>query len=838
MPSSFFPFSIGCFFLFAALCSEGHGAASSAGEGARVGTAREVVFAEFEDNGEGAIQMELRAAQASPGKDAASSSGALSSWDLTTIELRLFSKDDNGRVSLFATITSPDCHYSKTTHTAASPHELFLDSKDFAVNGGAWTWHRSDDKDTVNLQKPVRVTLKPARGRERIDIFSDTLDITRYKAGTNAGRAFLSFSGGVRMRMERPNDGAIMLFCDTLVARLKNTAAPAAAPAAPRKSAPLGGIFPTGARHPRTKKEVVERLDDALESITAAGRVEVLSEGREMTGKRVEYNQARQTLSTVGDARFYDTHSGLTATGEQIIYHVIKDKIEMFSPPTNGVSPLPIALEMPSFMHKEGRARRGDGTARIVGRYLSILRDNNGKTFVEMTGGVRGKDEDLEFTSKRVFVDIPRSPAPSAQKEHNKLRANLIKAEDTVRANYDGRLLACETFIFRPAEQTFDLTGNPSIATQGARLSGNTIFFDDIKNVIHVTSSATRRTEVSLPPFGKGKTRAAPRETLVSADSLLVTEKENNAAELNFSGNVTVKGEDIAGHCDQLNIFATMPRKRTAADRIQVAKPDDIAAHVNEMTAIGNVSFATSEWRAEGGEARVYPKVALRENTPRDDNGLDGNEPKLLVLRPHPSTPNKRTRLTMYAAEIPAARAANTAAPPASAARKHVPYHIDGDSLEIIGGNMRSRFFMRGNIQLSDETKAVNGRCGEIEGEIVREDAPRPNTSSAAIPRFEFTRIIGRRDVHFKAHGREVTGQRFEISPEAKKVRISGTPSMADKELGIHASPGQSGTILYNGRTGEWEMEKGDATTSDHGRVSRPTVRIPVKKGEWKTFIP
>jgi lipopolysaccharide export system protein LptA len=860
MPLSFFSVSARGFLLLAALCAGGRFADVFAAEGARVGTAKKVVFSEFDDKG-GVLQMELHAAEASPQKNAAADSGELSVWNLTAVELRLFSKDAKGRAEHFATITSPDCRYSKPEHTASSSRELSMDSKDFAVTGGAWTWRRANDKDVVSLQKPVRATLKPVSDRGRVDVFSDALDITRHKAGADAGRAILTFSGNVRMSMETAKHGEIMLFCDTLVARLKNTGdlpgAKGAVPAAvgPRKTAPFSGIFSTGAGPARTKKETVENLDDALEGITAAGHVEILNEGREMTGARAEYNQAKRTFSTTGGARFYDTHFHVSATGEQLRYHVVEDKVEMFSaPPAAGVPPRPVALELPSFTHKEGRARRGDGIAHITGERLSINR-SNGKNLVEMTGGVRGRDENLEFTSRRVFVETPRDTKPSVLEERKTARVNHLKAEGDVRANYDGRFLACESLLFRPGAQTVELSGNPSLATQGARLSGHAIFFDDARDIARVTSAPEtaaaaaprRRAEVSLPPLGKGKTRAAPRETLVSADSLVMAEKADGKAELDFSGNVILKGEDLDGRCDRLVILADMPRgERDPAPGARPKTADMAAvARIQEMTATGGVSFATSEWRAEGGEAVMHPKVALRENSPLDDNGLDGNEPKLLVLRQHLSTPGKRPRLTIYAPETldgpaaPPPAAAVGGRRPAPVPRRRVPYHIDGDSLEIIGGSMRSRFFMRGDIRLSNETRTVSGRCDEIEGEIVREEAPRAVRAGAntAVPRYEFTRIIGRRDVHVAARGREVFGQKFELFPEAQKIRISGAPSMTDAKDGMSASPGQQGVIIYNRRTGEWEMEKGAAAEGDEERVPRPSVRIPIK-GEWKKLLP
>jgi lipopolysaccharide export system protein LptA len=889
MPFSFFSvFARGLLFL-AVLCAGGRFAGVFAAEGARVGTAKKVVFSDFEKKS-GVLKMELHAEEASPEKSAAADSGELSAWNLTAVKLLLYSEDAKGRAVWFATITSPDCRYSKPDHIATSSRELSMDSGDFAVTGGAWTWRRADDNDVISLQSPVRATLKskPSLDRGRVDVFSDALDITRHKTGADAGRAILTFSGNVRMRMENPEHGDVMLFCDTLVARLKNT-----------------GDLPDakGAAPARTKGEK-GKTDDTLESIVATvdaasgKRVEIVNEAPDMSGKRVEmagrraeYVHAGRTFLVTDNARLrldmnasfpelseqklyspvagrlLGTPADMNALGEKMLYHVAENTIVLSSPPVvEGGQPDLVTLEFPSFAPDEGRARQGDGIARVKGERLFInLNRKNNKKPIEMTGKVRGSDENLAFISNRFFVEIPDAAAPSALTKQDAARARY-KAEGAVRADYDGQRLEGESLLFRPDTKTAELSGNPSLAAsapqggQGVRLGGHTLSLDKTRGKVTVTSAPGRRVEVSLPPIGKVKAGETPLETLVRADSLVMTEKDNNKAELNFSGNVVIQG-NIEGNCDCLDIVADIPRKRGASSGARL-KPVEMAAHIDEMTATGHVSLAevrvkggqsTTEWRAEGGQAVVYPKVALRENSPRDDNGLDGKEPHALVLRPHLSTPGKRPRLTLFAPEI----RDRLAAPSPASAGKHpaprrlVPYHIEGDSLEIIGGSMRMRFFMRGNIRLSDDSGAVGGGCNEIEGELVNEEVPRAapaRTGAGALPRYKFTRIIGRGNVHVATrrkksgdiHGavqeNKVFGQRFEFFPEAQQVRVTGDPSMKDND-GMNASPGPLGAILYNGRTGEWEMEKGAAADGDEEYVPRPSVSLPVK-GDWKNLLP
>jgi hypothetical protein len=366
-----------------------------------------------------------------------------------------------------------------------------------------------------------------------------------------------------------------------------------------------------------------------------------------------------------------------------------------------------------------------------------------------------------------------------------------------------------------------------------------------------------------LPAFNKpaapGKNILFDTPTHVTAGHLVMREvdRTKHRTEFDFTDGVKLSGGGLDGHCDRLGVLA---------DMTSVAKNNRLAplSRIHNMTATGNVSLATKDYKAEGGEAVVLPSVTVREHSPLDDNGLDGPAPQFLVLRPHPSTPGKRPRLTFFSshglkglggfgdsvpssekpattpkpASAPAPKLPSTSAPavasasaPASANTPApiIPFHVDGDLLEVIGGAVRSRFLLRGNVVLSGPD--IVGHCDAVEGSIIQEvPAKKPvkelPVAGSAVkppePQFAVTRVVGTGGVRMLVKEDEVLARSFEFLPMEDKIYLTGSPRLQAKN-GMRMF--DSERIMYNRVTKGWEPV---APRDGEGRISWPTITIPL----------
>ena len=443
-----------------------------------------------------------------------------------------------------------------------------------------------------------------------------------------------------------------------------------------------------------------------------------------------------------------------------------------------------------------------------------------------------------------------------------------ITATESVRADYEGRKIRCEKAVISPEKETITLTGNPLLETEGASLRGYAIEMDIRKEgnrSIVVRSSPPAATgprqnvQVALPALHKpatpGKSTLFDTPTQVSANHVVMREvdREKNLVEFDFTGGVKLNGGGLNGHCDRLGVLANVGGSTPATKASPVRNPRLAPlARIHKLTAIGNVLFGTKEYTAEGGEAIVLPSVTVRERSPLDDNGLDGPAPQFLTLHPHDSTPGKRPRLTFFsetglrdiasldgaasgkpvlsaspvARSVPSVRGdtiapITPAAPSAAGKPAPVPYHLDGDTLEVIGGAMRSRFFLRGNVVLTGPD--LSGSCDAVEGSIIQEtQAKRPG--KAPDPDYVLTQVIGRGNVRVTAQGRLATGEKFEFLPVQDKLYLTGSPSFRDKG-GLELR--NATRIIFNRKTGEWES---DLSTDGNRQVPRPSISVPLTK--------
>ena len=830
----------------------------------RIGLSKDLLFSGFTDDG--FLKYEMSAASATPQADVVSSVGVAGTWALNTVQLRLFHKGIP-----FATVTTADCLFSnrsRSERTASSPNELAMDSVTFRVNGRNWAWQNTPQTQIIKLQEDASMTLKARPSSGRVDIFSKRLEVTKYEQGTNAGRVIFVFSEDVRVIMENHDGGGdTTLSGEQLVVRLKNTGSgtekitelAATSSVKPISRVPEKGENTVTKPITRTATQG-SHLPDILENIEITGKVSISTRNRQMYGDRTLYDHASQTLTTIGNARIDDPAQHVSVSGGKIIYRHADARAEVLRADTgpDGTPPPQVLLSVPSFTARGEKADEADENtappvAHIFGDTL-VLSMEKKTNHITMSGNVRTQDSGFTSSSQHISVETPHdarifagftpgTPAPIV---------NNVIAEGNVRATYEGNILHCEKVALYPVPgketlETAVLTGSPMLDFGNARLRGHTITLDVQKHQVVVISESgdaegRQRVQVFLPAI-KGGSNVA---TVVSSDRLLVVEAAGREkAKFDFTGNVRLSGFELEGQCAYLGLLADIRTPLPSTTKRKTSRGERLAC-IHNMTATGSVRLATPLYVAEGGEAVMLPRVALTEKEVPDDNGLDGTGPQFFTLRPHNSTPGKRPRLTFRPARafrfgslMPAALAAGEIRPAAKSTGKPArqpqgPIHMDCDLLEIIGGAMRSRFFLRGNVVLDGPD--MRGGCGVVEGIIIEEKVPRnkqAGTSGKAgatpdpLPDYSInsiTRIIGRENVRLRIKENEATGRQFEIFPQKKEIHLTGDPQVINEE-GVRVVPGKA--FIYNWNTYNWEM-KGEDTLVPGLPINRPTIHIPM----------
>jgi lipopolysaccharide export system protein LptA len=808
------------------------GTTSSTKKGVRVGVAEEVFFAGF-DKVDGARAWELSAASATSEKATLTSADDVDVWHLRGVELRSYT-----RGSLFAILHTDECRYDKSLDTVSSPVELSLRSDVFTATGRDWSWTRHAAGERLHVRQNVAVALTGTARRGAVHIFSQSLqtDIQR------DGAAVLTFSGKVHVVMEpapRRDAGRsgtdTILDSDALVVHLRTRAAVAADE--PGGALAIVATAPAASSGPGAHA-------DALEEINATGNVRLQGEGRHMSGDRIRYQHKPGVYTLSGKVLVTDPAQGINVTGDEIIYHDREGAGKRIEVRHHSGSP-PVTLVLPSFILRQNSASGWDGqrTARITADLLSIeLHDTLNR--IEMRGNVHARDERFTLNSERLLVETPHTLTTTLFGDVDKSKAsvNQVIAEGSVVADYDGRILRCVKAHIEPGPQRITLSGTPTVqAAQDVHLGGYRIVLhmDDRRQqrTVHVESTPAgheprQRVHVTLPPLkslaAPRTAAAAPKRTSIQSDHLTMTEKTGHMAELDFTGEVTLAAFQLTAQCDRLGILADIQPLPAGAAK---EAPAVSISRIHNVTAIGHVRLDTPAYAAQGGKAVIHPRVALREQTPRDDNGLDGNEPQYLALTPHDSTPGQRPRLTLHPKTGMMPAPISPLAPPSPPADAPLPaatpVTIDCDHMEIVGGAARSRFYLNGNIELNGTQ--LNGHCNKVVGLIERADpaVPSPNPSALPSSEYEIVRITGHDKVQLTLRGSKVTAQTFEILPRQRKIHLAGNP-LVETQDGVRANPGKR--ITYDWATQGWQME--GATADDGTPLTRPTIRIPLR-GEW-----
>ncbi|MDR0535716.1 MAG: hypothetical protein LBG65_05140 [Puniceicoccales bacterium] len=827
--------------------------------GPRLGTARGVLFSEFNrDNGSLLLELNASTAEARGGAPAADDEP--DAWHLGDVLLRFYEPSRAGTPIQTAVIRTADCLYVKKSRTAGSEKALEFDSSKFRVEGTGWNWENHKEYDSIRVLHDVRATLKAdARsGHERVDIFSDRLEIVRFRAGPEQGRARFVFTGGVRAVMKNPGGEDVMLFADTLVARLRNT----------DRSEPVGWLAPAAGGPSQVsgagaRKSHEAMLDEALDNIVLSGNVRILdANNREMTGDLCSYVHATGVFATTGNARLFDPEQKFTATGGRMLLRTKEEQIEVLRQPApaqgevRSAPPVvhpPVRLQIPSIIEQEHEGRghalggNSDGFTTLEADHLVVTK-KPATTIVTLKGNVVVTDVDFSMRAGSVRIDAPRvmsaavaprapqapplaSASPQFAAARGKYEVRHVVAEGDVHATHEGRGMDCGRITFHPGGDLVILEKSPLLSASGARLSGGKIEMDVRRTgnrSIRVHSSASRRASVVLPP----RKQPAPANALFSTPTN-ITAGEINMAEtdrlgkealLRCTGGVMLDGGGLKGRCLELevDVDVDVPLPKTRPGTLQ-NKAAQLAA-IRKFTATGNVRMETERYAVDAGQAVLHPNVALTENSPLDDNGLDGAAPQFLLLLPHKSSPGLRPRLTHT--PLPASPKGVASAPPTGKPRE-APASIEGDKLEIIGGAMRSRFYMSKHVVFANGGLTVT--CDNMAGTIAQEAKPSGNvpanrsTSAPAELAPRLASLSGRGSVRIREKDTEAAGDSFEYQPAEQKFYLLGNPVVRGRD-GIRMDGLER--IVLDRRTGNWQALP-SSTIIPSAANSRPKVTIP-----------
>ncbi|MDR2981284.1 MAG: hypothetical protein LBV12_03450, partial [Puniceicoccales bacterium] len=530
----------------------------------------------------------------------------------------------------------------------------------------------------------------------------------------------------------------------------------------------------------------------------------------------------------LGNTRVEDPRHRVRVEGEQIVYDLDKNTIEVDSRKTFTAGQVkPVTLHVPSFVSQEDQPANPNGIAVITGRKLTIdIRPNTNN--IELEGDVHVIDDKFDLRSELLVLETPHDDSFFSESSDKLDRVNYIIAKNNVRATYDTRVLRCGQAEIRPEKDLLLLTGYPVMEAldSGARLSGYSIAMRKQARRVEVESSPAteaerRRVQVSLPPL---KTLATQRvenkdtppllETTITSDRLVMTEPEENLANFEFTGDILLNGVELEGSCKKMDILADT--KKPQGPRNNARQGTSNAALIRSIVTVGDVRLGTKDYIAEGGRAEIFPRIALQEYSTLDDNGMDGREPQFITLSSDPTTPGVRPKLTIRSA--PSLNLDDT-----STEKKNNsgmgPITIESDFQEIIGGSERSRFFMRGNVLLHG--KNLKGECDTVEGIILS----KPKTAPGRLAEYSLQKIIGRKNVHITADDNYARGEMLEILPLQDKIYLSGQPKVRSKD-GIETMSGDR--IVYDSKTKNWEIEQKPADPAN--QVVQPVIRIPFQK--------
>lgn len=854
-------------FLIAAVCLPAGTLFGGKGNSHRVSieTIRDLKLSGYNDDEKGELQWRLEADSAEADPQTKSEDIKRTAWNLS--RLKLFTFGDGGEI--FAEMTSPEGRFSPEKREADSDAKVEVKGANFTVRGRGWAWSGQGRENQIRVRDSVFVSIALPDKKENLTAMSKRLFIHGEETQT-----VLTFSGDVKVAYED-----IFMACDTLEILVPERSGSRTADlrGAENRDGLKAVRSVTGRGNVKITRGSTQLFGDAAEFLPQEDLFHVRGNAR--------FEDVSGGISVRGDAA-----NG--KIDEQFV-EILSTKPNPALPGTPIAVSVEMPSLAARGNGDAGTAESGFRTL-VSGKRMTIRSAENENVIslfdeVRVTDSdIRIDAEKLVVTADSSGkMPLLETSSDSEKDDLSKVRA--VVAEGGVRADYSGRVLHCDRADVFPQENRIFLTGTPKVvsAEENAALSGDRveIFLD--RDVIEVFSEeksggnapaeTPRRVTVELPDFasvsesGKNSSRVGDASvggtTKITGDHLTLT-RGDDLSTFDIFGNVLMNSDELSGRCDRLVVFADPkpPSARGASSASRRDAPSDLS-QIKKIVAVGNVDLEQDGYVLTGGRASITPAVGLREWVAEDRiSSADGDSPFLVVVEPDSET-GTRPRITFEnaaagahlefalptggapqergnavaddasradadeedAAELPLSKKKKAAAEKQSAVPARKSY-LESNTMELIAGEKRARFFLRGDVIFVTENGA-NGMCDSVEGLLLpREKTEEEADSSGG---FEAKKVVCRGNVRLTHDGSVGRGSTLEIFPPENRAVLSGNATFREKG-GLSLRPGNDRFVFDLEKR---QMITGEAAgTGDEvpAQVSRPQIIIP--KGSDRVF--
>ena len=815
----------------------------------KIETIRDLKLSGYSQDAEGKIEWKLEADSAEADAERKAEDIRAANWQLDS--LRLFTFDGNGKV--FAKMKSPSGRFCPEKREADSSDVVELSGSEFHVRGKGWSWNGNGHENVIRIHNDVFVFIdQPERKL--------TARSRRLTVRCETERTTLVFSGDVDVSY-----GDIAMTGGALEIVLAGN------------GSGVAHLGESGREH---------SVKDRIESISGHGNVKIERDRTVISGTSAEFLPQENLFRVRGNARLDalldDSGGTLVVKGDRAEGKLDEKFVEVFAAHPDASKPLTSAVvtaEMPSLLErKNGAPSSAGGRTFVSGKRMTVQTGDNGNV-VSLFGDVQVADSAIRIHSDTLVIETDpssgASPLPDiSENSEEKPSVRRAVADGSVRVLYDGRILTCARADVRPPKKIITLTGDPKVVSpeEKSSLSGDRVevLLDrDIVEVFSADGNAPdrRRVEATLPEFAdlsssahasasKAKSVPATKSagTKIVGDHLTLT-RGNDLSTFDIFGNVGLKSADAVGSCGRLLVFADSKNSAPAARGNTKKTP---TSQIKKIIASENVKLEQNGCRLNGGRATITPAVTLKEWVKDSVPGADGNSPFHVRVEPDDAT-GARPRITFpggsdgaglnfalpadakkksklaeeksraseddFSAPLPLTQKKKTPAKVSSEPARES--YIESDDMEMIVGENRSRFFLRGDVIFVTDGGA-HGVCDSAEGLLVR---PADAVEKSG---FEAEKVICRGNVRLEQDASRATGSTLEIFPQENRAVLRGNANFRDKG-GIELHPGND-RFVFNLATRELLTGAAAGDPDDApAMVSRPRIIIP--KGSDRVFV-
>lgn len=448
-----------------------------------------------------------------------------------------------------------------------------------------------------------------------------------------------------------------------------------------------------------------------------------------------------------------------------------------------------------------------------------LLRTTETAYYFEFTGQVEARSEEMELTSGRLTAeaDPPKgrdgsAVAPTAPTELEALRR--IFAQDAVTIVQSGKMVEADEAEFFPREERAILSGNTSVTTPGAYLSGQSIRSESGEIVLSGAEGAGRAQMIFSKTGGLGLQGASAlsAETIVLADTITMREglDENR---FRFEGAVEVLSGALQLRANEMTILSTPEASgdgATEGDELRVGAVQSIMAEgsveieQNGQLATGEqVTFFPDEQRAvltgepqvTNGEAVVTGRSMELKPGRAIIRGASGNPVRVRL----PQLPNLGYDLTE--SKGAASETASNEWKEAGSVEKTETV-VTSQVLRMIEETDHTLFRFTEAVQV----EATNLTATSERLDVIAREAPDAGRGAATALQLE--RIEAHGDVVIAQTGRTSTAETAFILPEEGKVVLEGEAVVNDERGRVSGHrmtllQGQRRAIVEGGGSGD-----------------------------------